>query len=863
MKLIGRFFNCLFLIGLVLAPLSCSRTVIVDPVSTEGNTKVFGKPVFSDDLYYFSKQALQNIKSYDGKLLILTSLSGVVSANETVNTGGRIAASEIKVGDYLVSEPADAAPQGLFGRVKNIVKNGTAYVVELTEATFEEVFKDVNVKSEYTIPINFDIPEKTRIGLKANGTGAEIVAEISGSVSYYITMGYEIRAENYEIEKASLGLSTKSDQKINLKVGFGGTLEATSVGILDLFPFSKRTIFFIGPVPVVITIAGSLYAKVSMDGKVTLEVEIIKKSSSVLGGTYEKGKDWQEISNPDKDVCSINPIAVDMEGGAKLGLYAGVTVKLYEGVAGIFGDIGGYAKLKGNCVQLKGNTIPYYGLEITGGMAVAMFSKRPGTLSLNFQVSISEDSLPPIVSNYSCSGIPLTSTTPPVYNIGGKSFGDPNIVTFDGKSYSFNGVGEFVAVKSTVDNFEIQVRQEELKNRSSSGSISWNTGLAINTGSDKLCFYPGKYFINGTQYAYSSSVNNTLQNDGSVTGNTSELTVNVNGDIVKVFNRKDAIDYSVVPSARRQTKMIGIFGDFNEDDKNDVRIRNGNTIDGSYNTLYPTFTDSWRINQAQSLFVYDSGKNSASYTDKNFPRVPLVITTSQRASAEQACKNAGVRAPFLEGCINDVVATGDVSFAQHAKELQDESTIRSFDIKFGPNDDKSLLTSQINSGSYGTDYLLCGTGTVSPEIQRPVSIINGFETNIYMASETPDPQKSILASSLSLHVLSGLTWTVSGGSNYNYYDPILNLQRSIDPKVFIFDGKIHKVTIQSNIDLATKLSSYKLLVDDAIILEKKDFTIRAYNLQNKLPFSSGISLKFGAASGAANVKLYRWSFKTY
>jgi hypothetical protein len=447
---------------------------------------------------------------------------------------------------------------------------------------------------------------------------------------------------------------------------------------------------------------------------------------------------------------------------------------------------------------------------------------------------------------------------------GGRSFGDPNIVTFDGKSYSFNGVGEFIAVKSTTDNFEIQVRQEELKSRSSSGSISWNTGLAINTGSDRLCFYPGKYFINGTQYAYSSSINNSLQNDGSITGNSSTITINNGrGDIIKVFNHNDAIDYSIIPSTKRQGKMNGIFGDYNSNTDNDVQIRNSSIIDGSYSTLYPTFTDSWRINQDQSLFIYDGGKNTVSYTDKNFPRVPLVITASQRANAEQICKSAGVGPPFLEGCINDVVVTGDASIAKRAKDMQDENLLKSFDIKFGPNDDKSLLLVKFNADKYGPDYLLCEP-FVYPEIFRSVSIVNGFESVIYMASETPDPRGSILSSQLALNFLSsGLGWTISGGSSYNYYDPMLNLLTAIDPKLFIFDGKIHKVAIQSTIDLATKLSSYKLLVDDVLLLERKDFAIRAFSVQDKLPFNLGVNLKFGSATGAPNVKLYRWSFKSY
>lgn len=459
--------------------------------------------------------------------------------------------------------------------------------------------------------------------------------------------------------------------------------------------------------------------------------------------------------------------------------------------------------------------------------------------------------------------VPTPSNTPTVFYEGGKSSGDPNIITFDGKSYSFNGVGEFIATKSSTDNFEIQVRQEELKNRNSSGSVSWSTGLAMNTGSDKLCFYPNKYYINQTPYNYSSSINNTLSNGGSITGNTQTFVVNTgNGDIIKIFNRNDALDYSIIPNSQRQGKMIGVFGNYDGQSTNDLLIRNGSPIDGSYGTLYPNFTNSWRIAQNQSLFVYDAGKNTGTYTDVSFPRTPLVITASQRANATQVCKNAGVVAPFLEGCIVDVVATGDNSMADRSKNLQDERTLKSFDIKFGPNDDKSLLSNRINGNLYGADYLLCDG--VFPIIDRPVCVINGFETTIYFASEKPEPRTSILSSNLTFNLTGGFDWSISGGQRYDYFDPLLNLLKSIDPTIFIFDGKVHKVVIQSFINTSTRTSTYNLLFDDILVLENKDFTVRRYgNLQNDLLGNTGVSLTFGASLGAPKVKLYRWSFKSF
>ncbi|MCF0074990.1 VWD domain-containing protein [Dyadobacter sp. CY261] len=452
-------------------------------------------------------------------------------------------------------------------------------------------------------------------------------------------------------------------------------------------------------------------------------------------------------------------------------------------------------------------------------------------------------------------GDPATTTS---YMNGGRSYGDPNIVTFDGKSYGFNGVGEFVAVKSTVDNFEIQVRQEELRNRSASGNVSWNTGLAINTGSDRLCFYPDKYYINGQEYAYNPSIYNMLQNGGSITGDLASLSVAVNGDVVKIFIRSDAIDYSVLPGSKRQGKMIGIFGDFNGSEGNDLRIRNGAVIDGTNNTLYPAFTDSWRISQAQSLFVYDAGKNTQSYTDPNFPRAPFVITESQRASAGEACRNAGVLAPFLEGCINDVVATGDASLAARAKDLQDENTLRSFDIKFGPDDDKRLLKRTFAAGQYGSDYVVCNANDY-PEINGSISVVNGFETVVYFASESPNPNPAGVYFNLGPYEWN---WSVSSANtpgDYSFYDPLLYLIKEFNSKILIFDGKVHKLVIQSSIDLTKNTGTYKIFFDDVLVSENGNFAIRRYRPQKELvALHPDVSLTF-----KNNVRLYRWSFKSY
>ena len=43
-------------------------------------------------------------------------------------------------------------------------------------------------------------------------------------------------------------------------------------------------------------------------------------------------------------------------------------------------------------------------------------------------------------------------------------FGDPHITTLDGFTYTFNGIGEYVLVRSMDDDIEFQGRTEEVEN---------------------------------------------------------------------------------------------------------------------------------------------------------------------------------------------------------------------------------------------------------------------------------------------------------------------------------------------------------------------------------------------------------------
>src|SRR5262249_42231633 len=82
--------------------------------------------------------------------------------------------------------------------------------------------------------------------------------------------------------------------------------------------------------------------------------------------------------------------------------------------------------------------------------------------------------------------------------------------------------------------------------------------------------------------------------------------------------------------------------------------------------LYGRFADAWRVTDASTLFDYDAGKTTASFTDRNFPTdVQLAALDSLPASATgpAAAACAPITDPDLNAdCEFDVAATGDAGF---------------------------------------------------------------------------------------------------------------------------------------------------------------------------------------------------------
>ena len=256
----------------------------------------------------------------------------------------------------------------------------------------------------------------------------------------------------------------------------------------------------------------------------------------------------------------------------------------------------------------------------------------------------------------------------------GDNRGDPHIRTFDHLRYAPQAVGEFVlttAVGRAADGETIQVRQQPF---GTSRGISIVTGVAADVAGDRVSIVStdagAAVKVGGVDTAIDGN-GTTLPKGGRVIAvEPNDLRIVwPSGTILRALiqTRRMAVSVRLTTSLAGTTS--GLLGNADGNPDNDLTTRTGTLITSETDRaqLYGQFMDSWRITDAESLFTYDSGQSTATFTDTTFPdalRTVADLTAEQRAMAERVCAAAGITEPAeLDECLFDVGFSGDESFA--------------------------------------------------------------------------------------------------------------------------------------------------------------------------------------------------------
>ncbi|XP_066276376.1 uncharacterized protein [Branchiostoma lanceolatum] len=287
---------------------------------------------------------------------------------------------------------------------------------------------------------------------------------------------------------------------------------------------------------------------------------------------------------------------------------------------------------------------------------------------------------------------------PPRWAIG---LGDPHLTTLDGKSFTFNGLGEYQVFGVPDVMLVVQGRTRK--------------AVDVNGTETKATIFSA--FV--AKQGESSTVQMNLKDDASgidvyvdrqIFGGFADLVVgdgqdfnNVtvskggNGSVVTTFSSGIALEVAVdvgimaitvmaPPKFKGNTK--GLLGLWNDDVTDDFTRPDGTSIsiNASDSDIYYSFGQLWNISESDSIFYYGS-QSWSDFANPDPDFVPLLevqfATEELRLEAEKLCGDN-------KECLFDTAATGDLmtgASTANAEErfVQDTSLIANFPPKiFGP-----------------------------------------------------------------------------------------------------------------------------------------------------------------------------------
>ncbi|MFZ0130059.1 MAG: RHS repeat-associated core domain-containing protein [Candidatus Dormiibacterota bacterium] len=250
-----------------------------------------------------------------------------------------------------------------------------------------------------------------------------------------------------------------------------------------------------------------------------------------------------------------------------------------------------------------------------------------------------------------------------------QGYGDTHLLTGDATHIDFQAAGEFEAVESPDRNLDVQVRQQPWPGET---TIAVTTSVAANVDGDHVGVYtrePSFLIINGAAL-HATDISEKLPHGGSLQRHGGVIILTwLNNSQLTITDVAGTLSYSLHPAATASPGLTGLLGSAGV--ANAVKGRDGSVLqlsDPAFGTkLYTQFGDSWRITQAESLFDYQPGESTRTFTDLSIPTANATaasLPASVAASAKTVCGALGVETePLLDDCILDVGATGDPALA--------------------------------------------------------------------------------------------------------------------------------------------------------------------------------------------------------
>ncbi len=262
------------------------------------------------------------------------------------------------------------------------------------------------------------------------------------------------------------------------------------------------------------------------------------------------------------------------------------------------------------------------------------------------------------------------------------SNGDPHMLTVNLYRYDFQAAGEFTLLNSADGSLAIQARQEPF---GTAGHVSINTAIAAEVGSHRVGVYvngPGlQARVDGTVVDLTAGPKDL--------GDGAQLTAISKGfeidfaDGTKLWALsvgEYGINVQIKPSDSLKTSGVGLLGPIVKGGLGVPALPDGTRLPAATSNpqrngiVNGQFADAWRVTDSTTLFDYDTGKSTATYTIRPYPLYTKYggvgdLSADQQAAGNSACSSITDQG-LHDDCVFDVGVTGQTGFATGYRDIQ-------------------------------------------------------------------------------------------------------------------------------------------------------------------------------------------------
>ncbi len=324
------------------------------------------------------------------------------------------------------------------------------------------------------------------------------------------------------------------------------------------------------------------------------------------------------------------------------------------------------------------------------------------------------------------------------------SNGDPHLRSVNGQRYDLQAAGEFTLFRSPDGSVEIQAREEPW---GSAGTISTNTAIAARVGGHRVGVYATSSglvaHVDGGAVDLTSGALDLGGGSISSSPNGFEIDFPDGTKLWTVSVGIYGINALVKPSAALLTGGSGLLGPVAPGGLDVPNLPDGSRLPAPTadqqrsRVVNGRFADAWRITDATSLFDYDPGRSTASYTVKPYPTDQTYgslddLSSGQRAAGDSAC-SAITDAELHDDCVFDVGVSGDGGFAGGYGATQSFENGAPAEPAASPSASSTTPPSAINGAQTITSGLAIGSYALGPD------------GTVYLTAETSSGTYSLIS----------------------------------------------------------------------------------------------------------------------